>query len=87
MDLSAAVATDAPATLAIARLAEDGSATYEFYTDGTADWGWTDDELAAVVLGGPAYPAQADSAEFDRPAPIAPGLTALRRHRRRRNRR
>jgi fructokinase len=49
VDLSAAVATDAPATLAIARLAEDGSATYEFYTEGTADWGWTDAELARVV--------------------------------------
>lgn len=49
VDLTAAVATDAPATLAIARLAEDGSATYEFYTEGTADWGWTDEELAVVV--------------------------------------
>ena len=88
VDLTAAVATGAPATLAIARLAEDGSATYEFYTDGTADWGWNDDELAAVVRGGPAYPALADSTESDRPAsdgprpiaprPIAPGLTAMR---------
>jgi fructokinase len=49
VDLAAAVATPAPATLAIARLSEDGSATYEFYTEGTADWDWTDDELSAVV--------------------------------------
>ena len=60
VDLTAAVATAAPATLAIARLAEDGSATYEFYTDGTADWGWSEDELAAVVRGGPAHPAPGD---------------------------
>jgi fructokinase len=52
VDLSGAVATPAPATLAIARLSEDGSATYEFYTEGTADWDWTDEELSAVVRAG-----------------------------------
>jgi fructokinase len=38
-----------PSTLAVASLDDAGVATYDFWTDGTADWQWTDDELAAVV--------------------------------------
>lgn len=63
VDLSSAVATAAPATLAIARLAEDGSAAYEFYTEGTADWGWTDDELSTVVGGCAGEPGAAGTEE------------------------
>lgn len=51
VDLSASLDTDQPATLAIARLDESGAASYEFYTDGTADWGWTDESLAPLVDG------------------------------------
>jgi fructokinase len=69
VDLSAAVATEAPATLAIARLAQDGSASYEFYTQGTADWGWTDDELARVVDGA--------SPDSERPVAVHTGSLAL----------
>jgi fructokinase len=45
VDLSCAVDVPEPATLAIATLSETGAASYEFYVSGTADWGWTDDEL------------------------------------------
>ncbi|MBC6461414.1 carbohydrate kinase family protein [Actinomadura sp. HBU206391] len=40
---------DAPesATLALAAVGDDGQAIYSFYTEGTADWQWTTDELAA----------------------------------------
>lgn len=51
VDLSASESATEPATLAIARLAADGAASYEFYTDGTADWAWTDDSLAPVLDG------------------------------------
>lgn len=49
VDLRASVDVPDPATLAIASLAADGSATYEFYAHGTADWGWTADGLAGVT--------------------------------------
>jgi fructokinase len=45
-DLSLAVDTDAPSTLAVVSLDDDGVATYDFFVDGTADWGWTEAELA-----------------------------------------
>ena len=51
VDLTTSVVVDNPATLAIARLDADGAASYEFYTDGTADWGWTDETLAPVLEG------------------------------------
>ena len=51
VDLSASVSAPEPATLAIAKLNEDGSASYEFYTDGTADWQWTAAELAPLLAG------------------------------------
>lgn len=51
VDLSASVDTDQPATLAIARLDAGGAATYDFYTEGTADWDWTDESLAPLVDG------------------------------------
>lgn len=49
VDLSASPDVPEPATLAIARLSESGSARYEFYTAGTADWGWSDLELGRVL--------------------------------------
>ena len=51
VDLSASVTAVEPATLAIARLDSGGAASYEFYTDGTADWAWTDDSLAPLIDG------------------------------------
>src|SRR6476620_5193159 len=51
VDLTTSVVVDNPATLAIARLDAQGAASYEFYTEGTADWGWTDESLAPVVDG------------------------------------
>src|SRR6476661_2769458 len=51
VDLSASENAAEPATLAIARLDTSGAASYEFYTEGTADWGWTDDSLAPVIDG------------------------------------
>lgn len=49
VDLRASVDVTQPATLAITSLGPDGGAEYEFYTDGTADWGWQDAELDAVL--------------------------------------
>ncbi|MBL6276511.1 carbohydrate kinase [Micromonospora fiedleri] len=51
VDLRHAVDTDDPATLAIASLADDGVATYDFYVDGTADWQWRDEELSPALTG------------------------------------
>ena len=39
--------TDEPTTLAVISVNAQGSPTYNFYTNGTADWGWTKDELPA----------------------------------------
>jgi fructokinase len=36
-------------SLAVATIGQDGSASYSFYVDGTADWGWTDSELPSVI--------------------------------------
>ncbi len=38
---------DAPTTLAVAALDEQGRAEYDFYVSGTADWQWTVEELPA----------------------------------------
>jgi fructokinase len=46
VDLSACVTASRRATLAITAVNETGQASYDFYTEGTADWFWTDDELA-----------------------------------------
>jgi fructokinase len=45
VDLEASVDAPEQATLAIANLDADGSAVYDFYADGTADWQWTAAEL------------------------------------------
>lgn len=45
VDLSGCVRTGAPASLAIASVDPAGRAAYDFYVEGTADWGWTRDEL------------------------------------------
>lgn len=48
LDLSPSVRTDAQTTLAFASVDPLGRATYDFYTRGTADWGWTAEELRGL---------------------------------------
>ncbi|HEY7044857.1 MAG TPA: carbohydrate kinase [Nocardioidaceae bacterium] len=48
LDLSACVDTPSQTTLAFASLDDHGRATYDFYVQGTADWGWTPGELATL---------------------------------------
>jgi fructokinase len=51
VDLSHAVTAAEPSSLAIVVLQPDGSAAYDFRVDGTADWQWTDEELADALDG------------------------------------
>jgi fructokinase len=39
------ITTDEPTTLAVVSINAQGSPSYSFYVNGTADWGWTEDEL------------------------------------------
>lgn len=48
VDLSLAVDATEPSTAAIVRLDADGAARYRFGVDGTADFAWTDAELASI---------------------------------------
>ena len=43
------VSAQEPSTLAVATLDEAGVASYDFWTEGTADWQWTAAELAGIV--------------------------------------
>src|SRR5215210_6305548 len=49
LDLGHVVAAAGSTSLAIVSVEEDGTVGYDFRVDGTADWQWTDDELADVV--------------------------------------
>lgn len=49
VDLSGATDAREPSSLAIVSLGEDGVAEYDFRVDGTADWQWSDAELAGLV--------------------------------------
>jgi fructokinase len=51
VDLTHAVHAAEPSSLAIVVLQPDGSAAYDFRVDGTADWQWTDVEVADAVDG------------------------------------
>jgi fructokinase len=46
--LSSSVQATEPSTLAVATTDEQGHAHYAFWTNGTADWQWTDAELAGA---------------------------------------
>lgn len=48
IDLSSAPRAAEPTTLAVVSLDAEGHAGYDFYLEGTADWRWTDAELARV---------------------------------------
>jgi fructokinase len=71
LDLSASVTTTDPTTLAFATLDAHGHASYDFYVDGTADWGWTADELAQLPAGARAVHTGSVAAA------ISPGADAL----------
>ncbi|REF35834.1 carbohydrate kinase family protein [Thermasporomyces composti] len=49
VSLRHAVSAAEPTTLAFAFLDAEGSARYEFYVEGTADWQWTQDELPSPL--------------------------------------
>ena len=51
VDLGAAVEAFEPSTLAVADLDAEGRADYSFHAEGTADWQWTDEELATAAAG------------------------------------
>ncbi len=73
LDVSACVRTDEQATLAFATMDDEQRASYDFYVQGTADWGWTDDELSRV-------PAAAQVLHTGSLATVvAPGAAALAR--------
>ncbi len=48
VDLSASPSASEPTTLAVVSLDPAGNAVYDFYTDGTADWQWSHEELNLV---------------------------------------
>ncbi len=50
VDLSLSISAKEPATLAIVSVALDGSAMYDFYAEGTADWQWQQGELKSSDL-------------------------------------
>ncbi len=69
VDLSACIDVAEPATLAITSLGDHGVARYEFYVEGTADWGWTEAELGRLL----------DPALGPHPAAVHTGSLALAR--------
>ncbi len=81
VDLALCVEAYEPSTVALVELADDGGARYRFGVDGTADFRWTDAELATL-------PDTLDALHFGSLASwLAPGdaaierrVTASRRH-------
>jgi fructokinase len=45
VNLDKAIETEEPTTLAVVSINDQGSPSYSFYVNGTADWGWTPEEL------------------------------------------
>jgi fructokinase len=45
VNIQNAITTNEPTTLAVVSIQPSGSASYSFYVNGTADWGWTPEEL------------------------------------------
>ncbi len=73
VDLELAVDAYEPTTVALIELAADGSATYRFGVDGTADFRWTDAELHSV-------PSSVDAVHFGSLASwLPPGDAAIAR--------
>jgi len=59
VDLDYAMRATEPTSLAIVAVGRDGTASYDFRVDGTADWQWRDAELATALDQGPAGPVLA----------------------------
>jgi fructokinase len=74
LDLGHVVKAAEPTSLAIVTVEEDGTVAYDFRVDGTADWQWTDDELADAVDGDVAALHVGSLAMA-----LEPGASALRR--------
>lgn len=73
LDLTACVYADEKVTLAFATVDAEQRASYDFYVEGTADWGWTDAELSRL-------PADAQVLHTGSlAATLAPGAAALTR--------
>jgi fructokinase len=53
VDLTWSADASEPTTLAVASLDDTGSAEYAFYLQGTADWGWADGDLDALIADAP----------------------------------
>lgn len=70
--LAYAVTAVEPTTLAVVALDEQGRAAYDFYVEGTADWGWTDAELPDPLPDGTLALATGSLAVV-----LEPGATAL----------
>jgi len=71
--LDRSVAAGEPSSLAVVTLGADGAAEYDFRVDGTADWQWTDDELAGATDGVAALHVGSLAAQ------VEPGAGALER--------
>ena len=50
VDVSAAPLAVEPTTLAVVAIDENAQPTYDFYVNGTADWQWTESEMALLPL-------------------------------------
>ena len=48
VNLDLAISASEQTSLAVATINQDGVATYSFYLNGTADWGWTPQELPSI---------------------------------------
>jgi fructokinase len=48
VNLDLAISASEQTSMAVATINEDGVATYSFYLNGTADWGWTPQELPSI---------------------------------------
>ena len=73
VDLSQAVPAAEPTTLAVVALDQHGSAEYQFYVNGTADWQWSPAELPAQLPAGTAGLHIGSLATI-----MSPGATVLR---------
>jgi fructokinase len=49
VNLDYSISAKEQTSLAVATIGDGGSASYSFYVDGTADWGWTESELPNAV--------------------------------------
>jgi fructokinase len=49
VNLDYSISAKEQTSLAVATIGEGGSASYSFYVDGTADWGWTESELPSAI--------------------------------------